>query len=683
MKAHTNQFKTNIKTFGREIDAIITYLLGSEEIELTGDKLNSINLRYEGKILKSIMKQLTIDSNEEIEKGTEINFQFGVKVGNNYEYLDYGNFIVESVERKEDTLSYEIKCYDKMLYSMVDYVDMGITYPITIKNYIIAICNYLGLDFKNENETFVNYDKVINNELYLDANKNSLGFTFRDVLDQLAEVTASIICINDDDELEIKYINDTNDTIDEEFLKNVNINFGEKFGPVNSIVLSRAADSDSIYLQDDESVEQNGLCEIKISENQIMNFNNRDEFLPAILKQLDGFEYYINDFSSTGICYYEIGDKYTVSIDNNTYTCIMLNDEINITQGLEENVFCDMPEDTNTDYTKADKTDRKLNQTTLIVDKQQGTIEGLVSQVSEINGTINENFTQIYQDITNVITNVQNSGGSNLLKNSVMFAYNENGEPDEWDFGRQNVNYNNEQVLYNNEAINVGGVEGLTIQSDTEALNAGSISAHSFTLNNAAIRQTITVLPNSSEEDKNYYTFSTKIKKNTTGTCYVKIYNTNEEYKIDLNNGQSSYYSEYSIQSIRPTMNYLIVEFYGSDDSGATFTDNMFSLGEYTTQWTQANGEIMNTQVNININGVLVKSSQFAGNYTIMSPLEFAGYANVNGVLTKVFTLNNDVTEVEKLEARKQIQMPPIKIVPITTGNKQGWAFVKITGGDS
>ena len=105
----------------------------------------------------------------------------------------------------------------------------------------------------------------------------------------------------------------------------------------------------------------------------------------------------------------------------------------------------------------------------------------------------------------------------------------------------------------------------------------------------------------------------------------------------------------------------------------------MLAIGEYKTQWQQASGEIMNTQVNISINGVLVKSTIYQGDYTIMSPLEFAGYSNINGVITKVFSLNKDVTEVEKLRSKSEVTMPPIKIVPVTTGDLQGWAFVPST----
>lgn len=397
MKTHTTGFKENISLFGKEIDSKITYELNGEIIELGAEDLNSITPHYQGNILKSVMKQLDIDSNTDIPLKTILTYQFGVKVGDLYEYINFGSYVVYSSEKQKDTNSYKIICYDKMLYSMVDYESMNITYPITIKDYIIAICNKLGLTFKNVNDTFANYDKMINSELYLDEDGNTLGYTYRDVLDELAQVTASTICINeDDDELEIRYINNTNDTIDEEYLKDVNVNFGEKFGPVNTIVLSRSADTDNIYYP---SVLPQNPCEIKISDNQIMNGNDRDEFMPDIYNKLNGLEYYVNDFSSFGICYYNLCDKYNVSIGEEIYSCIMFNDEVNITQGLSEYIYTDIPEETQTDYTKADKTDRKINQTILSVDKQNQKIEAKVSKddiVADLNIAIEEGQGVLY-----------------------------------------------------------------------------------------------------------------------------------------------------------------------------------------------------------------------------------------------------------------------------------------------
>ena len=384
MKAHTRNFKEQIKELGRELDSIITFgdtVLGSSE-------LNAVTPTFQGSILKSVMKELDIDSNVEIPVGTILNYKFGVKVNGEYEYIDFGNYIVKSVERQEDTLSYKIICYDKMLYSMVDYTALNIIYPITIKNYLQAICEHLGLVFASGNDNFENHVKIILNELYLGSDGSTLGYTFRDVLDELAQVTASTICLNENDEVEVRYINETNDTIDEEYLKNNNINFGKKYGKINSIVLSRASESDNVYLKDEESIEENGLCEIKIIDNQIMNGNNRSDFLNDIFEKLNGLEYYLNDFVSTGICYYDVCDRYNVKIGDKVYSCVMFNDEILVTQGLEENIYTEMPKETQTDYTKADKTDRKVNQTYIMVDKQNQEIQALASKVVAVSSNI-------------------------------------------------------------------------------------------------------------------------------------------------------------------------------------------------------------------------------------------------------------------------------------------------------
>ena len=664
MKTHTNDLKNNIKKMGRQLDSVIEYEINGVNFTWGNEVINSVSPHYKGSILKSVMRQLDLDINVEILVGTEFNYRLGVKVGNSFEYLNFGNYIVKDIERQEDTKSYKIIAYDKMLYSMVKYEQVNVIYPITIRDYINVICEHLGLTFKNSNETFVNYDKQIEKELYVDEDGNVLDYTFRDVLDQLAEVTASTICINEeDDELEIRYVNNTNDTINEEFLKNINVNFGEKYGPVNTIVFSRSAGSDKIALSNPVDLADDLKNAIEISDNQILNFNNRDLFLQDILNELYGLEYYINDFSSTGICYYNLCDKYFVNVDNKIYQCIMLNDEINVTQGLQESIYTDPLEGSDTDYTKVDKTDRTISQTTLIVDKQGRTIDGLVYDMHDENGIVNENFTRVTQDINQINTNIQTAGGVNLLLNSVMFAHNDDGI-DNW------------------ETLGIGTID---INDSSASVLAGGISGHVFILNDKKATQRIRVKIDSDdipEDEKIYYTFSTKIKKDINGTCYVKIFNSNEEYIINVGQGENPYFADYEITSLLPKDNYYDIEFYGSAGSNATFTDNMFTIGTYKKQWTQASGEIMNTQVNIGINGVSIKSATNEGTETNITPFEFAGYTVINGTRVKVFTLNGDTTEVEKIKSRKEINMPPLKIVPITTGNRLGWAFVP-TGGEN
>lgn len=418
MKIVSNAFKENIKKAGRMLKSEIRYFLNEEEVILNDNDLFSITTSTNGNILKSVMKQMDFETTYEIPTNTILSLKFGVKVNEEYEYINYGNFVVYSVEKKEETGTYYYVCYDKMLYSMKKNEELSIVYPISIRDYINALCNKIGLTFKNKEEEFANYDKVINSELYF-----GLEYTYRDIFDELAQVTASTICLNDNDELEIRYINETNDIIDEDYLKNVNVTFGKKYGKVNSIVLSRSAESDNVYLRDEESVVANGLCEIKIIDNQIMNFNDRDTYLPDIFGKLSGLEYFLNDFSTNGICYYEICDKYNVKIDNNMYSCIMFNNEINITQGLEENIFTEMPQETETDYTKADKTDRKINQTYLIVDKQNQKIESVISQttaqnekIAQVTQTVEELNSKI-SDIADITTSAEDTDGQVEFEN--------------------------------------------------------------------------------------------------------------------------------------------------------------------------------------------------------------------------------------------------------------------------
>ena len=178
----------------------------------------------------------------------------------------------------------------------------------------------------------------------------------------------------------------------------------KNIGPINSIVLARAGESDKIHKKDQNSIDKNGLCELMIKENQFMNFNDRADYLQELSDKLFGVEYYLNDFVSTGIMYYDLLDMYNIKIGDNTYNCLMLNDEQDITQGLEENIHTDRPETSETDYKKADTTDRKINQTYLIVDKQNQKIEGVISQI----GDRSEKTTTITADIDGLNSKVSN-----------------------------------------------------------------------------------------------------------------------------------------------------------------------------------------------------------------------------------------------------------------------------------
>lgn len=637
MKIHTNAFKEQIKEMGRELDSKITYTLNGVNVELGKEQLNSITPTYQGALLKSVMKELDIDSNVYIPEKTILNYQFGVKVNGEYEYINFGNYVVYKAEKQEDTNSYKLTCYDKMLYSMINYEKMDITYPISIRDYIKAICDKLGLTFKNANSIFANYDKEIANELYLDENSNSLGYTFRDVLDELSQVTASCICINGNDELEIRYINETNDTIDEEFLKDINVNFGEKYGPINTIVLSRSADSDNIYYP--ETLPENPF-EFKISDNQIMNFNDRVNYLPDIYSKLNGIEFYINDFSSTGICYYELLDRYNVKIGDNTYSCIMLNDEINITQGLEENIYTEIPEETETDYTKADKTDRKTNQAYIIVNKQNQQIESVTSKVQEVQDNLNNNYYTIEQAnimIQNAETGVTNTfseaGGNNVFRNTGLWFENdgEDRETNPYEF------WNGTVVRQRNN------------QSSTE---------YSMLLQSGVLEQE-QIVPNGNYSVSFWYK---KLIELSTATVTIndRTYELDsEEWKQFYTGETNNETGEYITFPVEVNSQHINIKFETDIDNSIEIYDLMANKGTVKLAYSQNENETTTSTVNIS-KGITITSSDtdvsFKAGATGIRTVDKSGktitYFTDIGMTTKQATIENEANIVGILRQR-------------------------------
>lgn len=641
----------------KEIQAFIDY--GESSIK-DSDDLISFKVSCDSGLCKTAMRKLEakyLGSHNLLGKLVKVGFGVRLPDGE-FEYLNYGSFLITELTTAKDTDTTNVVGYDLMVNAMTPYVKLDIEYPISLLDYTRVLCDSCGLELGNESFTIHNDWQITattdNDGNVVDLWENIEGITYRDIFVQIAQATGSTCIIGADDKVYFKELTDTGEslTYDNMFKLKLEALYGE----INSVVLSRTPSEDNIYLQNESSIQTNGLTEFKIENNEIID-KDRENAITPIFEVLNGVSYYPFEATTEGLGWYEIADNITIVNDlGEEFKTSLFNYSITIDGSVKETLKTTAENKTQTQYQYATTLSKRVKNTEVIVNKQEQYIQQLVSDMYEENGVVNEKYTKIYQNIDEIVNSVQNSGGNNLIKNSVMFAYPDDVQTD-WE---------------------LEGDGEIVISSDTEALANGGLSGHSFTLLNKIARQKIPVKAYDSE-NATYYTFSTKIKKDVTGSCYVKLYNSNEEHIISLSAGESAFYNDYEIKGLLPKDNYYIVEFYGSADSNATFTDNMLAMGEYKSQWTQANGEVMNTQVNINLDGITVKSSVYLGDYTIISPLEFAGYSNINGTITKVFSLNKDVTKVKKLEAEDEIKMFPIKIVPITEGDLQGWAFVPST----
>lgn len=639
----SNEFKLAMQEPIKEISG---YLLLDDNTKISDiDNLVSFKISVESSMCKTAMRKLeaTILGSYDLV-GKWIKAFYGVKINGEFVYLDAGSFFIKEFSTAEEKGEIHIIAYDKMIESMKLYVPSNITYPINLLNYTKSLSQACGLELKNTK--LINQDLIISKELFENIN----GITYRDIFSQIAEATATI-CIISEDKLYFKSITDTNDKLTYNNLFSLKLE--PKYGKINSVVLSRQPQEDNIFLKDDESIKENGLTEFKISNNEIVD-KVREIAITPIFNELKNIEFYPFQITTEGLGWFEVGDKVTI-VDNeaNSYPIIVLNYSILIDKSIKETISAKTFNKTSTQYKYATSIEKRIRNAELVVDKQAQKIESTVNEIVELDSKVQENYSKTAQDIENIVNSFQNTNGSNLIKNSVMFFYNNDRKPVDW------------EVL---------GDGNIYISSSSESLSAGGISGNVFSLDRIKVKQRISVKKNSNIDDKIYYNFNCKIKKEAIGSGYIKIFNDNEEYKIELVEGQSSFYGDYELSKLQPTMSYYDIEIYGTHN--ITFTDVMFSLGENKQHWSQANGEVMNSQAQFSIHGLKMFRGVGFKDYTIMSPLEFSGYSEVNGQLKRVFTLNKDTTEVTKIKSSEEIKMNPIKIVPLTTGEVKGWAFV-------
>ena len=399
-------FKTAIQEYGKEITA--SFVCGGTKY--ADNQIVSMKPHYDGKLFSSVMRCMDIQLDcKELEKsamdtsivgqaiagvsivssgdgGLSGSMRFvtspmlGVRAMGDieYSYKTFGTYKIKSQTYDDEARTLSLECYDFMLESMIPY-DLQIDWSgdVTVKDFLDAICARFGWA--------IGYTTFTNSDVVIDGEKFDSSYTFRDVLDQIAQAVAGVIAFKND-ALCVLYPTSTGEVIDASNLRNLTV--GEKYGPINSVVLARTPQEDNVYLQDSDSVSEHGITEVKIENNQIMD-SHREDFLGGIFERLNGLQFWLYDLQSFGIGYLDLCDGFILeTIDGTQYETIMLSNDLQITQGLAENSSLEAPEATETDYKVASSTDKLLNKTVLKVDKQAQEITALVAKTEIISGEV-------------------------------------------------------------------------------------------------------------------------------------------------------------------------------------------------------------------------------------------------------------------------------------------------------
>jgi hypothetical protein len=512
--------------------------------------------------------------------GEEVLIALGMKVGSIFEYVPFAPMKVYEQAFSQETKAWDLTCYD-MLYEANNksIQDITFTYPITYKDYIETVCTEIGISLGSTD--FLNYDVVLVSAPNFDGTE-----TLRYVIAAFAE---SILCnavigrekdLSGKSVLYFKPILNTSSAfaIGTKYSK---CTLGEKYGKLNSLVLSRTAQEDNVYKRNEASITADGLTELIISNNPFLDYGSSedtrydiiDSLYNAIIGDLIESEVVVGTLHDLTLYPYTLAyrcnwalDQYdnisVVDTDGTTvHTLIYPGDKITYSGGITATVDFNVKSQNQVDYQKASNLKSVVKNTYLRVDKVEQEITAVVSNVN----TITENITTIQQDVTSITATVSNIGGENLILNSSGI-----GGLDQWVHGE---------------------TDSITTGYDFE-----SAARARFELTSGSLTQSIAVVSTTE------YTFSFKYKKNAASTLTVSL---NGEIVMSATDAATSYIqSSHTITASSGNIEIVI----SCDESYAYITEMLLSASG-STVWSQAANEIYTTGVSITKDGIEIAQS--------------------------------------------------------------------------
>ena len=415
----------------RKIDKTqVKYLAEDQDKEFTVEEVNEMSVKNMDRARVKFL--IPHAKRENIENATTINIQLGVRTSefDNYEYIDWGEFVVYDKEEKIDTRSLKLHLYDHMIDSHIKYVENPLnldysTGDVTVLDLLRAICDKFGWTLRTFD--FANANKIISEDKYAALT----DFTYRDILDEIAAVAGGFIKIINKD-LYVAYPTDTGETIDENDLEKLTI--GKKIGAYNTMVLGRSPQEDNIYFP--SSAPASGRVSIRIDNNQIMD-KNRTDYIEEIYNHINGLSYYVFDYKSFGFGYYEFGDIVTLKdLHENEYKTILFNINVEITSGIKEKANTKEPKYSETKYQYATSIEKRVTNTEIITNKQENKIQeiieeqqGAASRMNYMESTIDETtrtisdykketdnqLAEFRESLEGLNINLKNNSGNNIF----------------------------------------------------------------------------------------------------------------------------------------------------------------------------------------------------------------------------------------------------------------------------
>lgn len=376
----------------------------------------------EGKIIGTAMSKelefvLYNNSNYDLQN-KEIEFRYGLKVENDYEYIPYGNFIVTSFKDTKSSNKYQVLAYDYMQKINEDYIDNNI-YPTTMWEWYKNFCNFYGIEYVEQYNELPNVDFIITQAPVFE------GASGRIALARVAEMFGSFAKFNRENKLQMFLSTETDEKIEYSSL-NTNLEINNIFNKINtvSLELGGGVEGENVVKSEFETIPrldinpktgkliQSNIPEseriLRIIDNPFLYSQaKREEAIDGIFARVKGFNFIPMSFQYIGRFYLDCGDKIKVQDKyGRYYNTVVMNQYLEIPATRKCSLENEALTENELKYRYYSKTEQIGKHTELLVDKQNQTIRGLIIKTEEVENKFTQQTTEILQTVNNISLSV-------------------------------------------------------------------------------------------------------------------------------------------------------------------------------------------------------------------------------------------------------------------------------------
>lgn len=363
-------------------------------------------------VARTISGELMNPNNSIIMENKEIKVELGVKTESGTNYYSLGNFLITkpSDDAVKDKTSFEAMDYTKKFNKEFDAT--GLTFPCTALQLAQFCCQKCGVELGSTSFT--------NSSFVIDSNQYETGDTFRKVMQDIGKLAYSWVRIGWDNKCHIDFsfsstVADT-DKIGTSNYYDLTVQ-SEKFGPVNRVVIGMSdIEGENVVLEDSTSIEQNGVCELQIMDNNLTYTPELRQQAIASANKLFGLSFVPIEINTTGHPWL-LGNE-TVEIeklDGTKIKTIPFDRTIEYAGHIKTKLVSKADTKTETEYKNPGTLETAIKQTRIIVNKQEQEISQVIQQ--------QESQTEIINSVQDSIDNLTEQINENII------IYRGNGVP--------------------------------------------------------------------------------------------------------------------------------------------------------------------------------------------------------------------------------------------------------------